>query len=387
MLIQCTKALLDRMDISTDELRLKEGYKHFPNSLKAWHANFVNINRRKAIVLMNNETRYPVVIYRPKQKDFIEIKKLIREAIVVALYMEGVSKDIINSYMADAGEIVFSKTANRSLVAKMNNAVNEIQVMQDYLDESARIQRYISIITGRFIQKSHTGEGFYPIEKMIKCLDIYRGRDDFGNPEDVLDVDLYQLKIKIDIEGYDIWRRVLVPSTYSFRHLHNIIQAVFGWHNYHLHEFKAKKDGSKIKQILMDDDPETLDWIDFDNYDVLQGRFIAIESIFPEYSKVTYTYDFGDAWEHIITFEKVIKSNKFKVMYLEGSGERPPEDVGGQWGYHEYMRIMADETDPEYESMRDWSESQREKKISSEALDRLLKNSISGYRYSPPFRY
>ena len=127
---------------------------------------------------MDNETRYSVVIYRPQQKDFKRIKGLIREAIITVLFMEGVSEDIINSYMEDAGDIVFSKTANRSLVAKMNNAVNEIQMMQEYLDESTRIQRYISIVTGRFIQRSpHTDKGFYPIDKMIECLSIYRNRD------------------------------------------------------------------------------------------------------------------------------------------------------------------------------------------------------------------
>ena len=50
-----------------------------------------------------------------------------------------------------------------------------------------------------------------------------------------------------------------MPSTYSFRHLHNIIQVVFDWHNYHLHEFMIeKKKGVKTKLIVMDDDPETL---------------------------------------------------------------------------------------------------------------------------------
>lgn len=140
MLIQCTKALLDRMKIAKDELVSPEGYEQFPGSLKAWHANIVNINRRKAVILMNNETRYPVVIYRPKPKDFARMKDLIKEAIITALRMECIREDVINSYMADAGEIAFSKTANRSMVAKMNNAVREVEYMQEYLDESTQIQ-------------------------------------------------------------------------------------------------------------------------------------------------------------------------------------------------------------------------------------------------------
>ena len=383
MLIQCTKALLGKMNITGKELSPPEGHEHFPNSLKAWHANIVNINRRKAIILMNNETRYSVVIYRPRPKDFARIKELISEAIIVALRMEGVREELIESYMTDTGEIMFSKTANKSMVAKMNNAVREVEFMQEYLDESTLIQRYISIVTGRFIQNSLNDQGFYPLEKMLECLSIYCGNDEKGNPENILEVDLYQLKIQIDIEGFDIWRRVLVPSTYSFRHLHNVIQTVFDWQNYHLHVFEAKRVGSKVKRIEMNDDPETLDWLDFDSYDVLQERFLALKDIFPYYGEITYEYDFGDSWEHTITLENIIKSNVFKATYLEGTGERPPEDVGGSWGYQEYMRIMADETDPEYEDMRAWAKSQKERKLSPEEINNWLRHSISGYRYRP----
>lgn len=382
MLIQCTKALLDKMNITGDELKSPDGHEHFPDSLKAWHANIVNVDRKKAIILMNNETRYPVVIYRPKPRDFGKMKEFIRDAIIVALRMEGIREDVINSYMADAGEISFSKTANRSMVAKMNNAVNEMQFTREFLDENRQIQRYISVMTGRFIQNSATGEAFYPIEKMIECLAIYCDNDKSGNQETVLDVNLYQLMVKINIEGFDIWRRVLVPSTYSFRYLHNVIQTVFDWQNYHLHVFEAKMDGAKVKRIVMDDEPEALELLDFDRCDILQERFLALEDIFQEYGEVTYEYDFGDSWEHTITLEKVVKSSVLKVTYLDGRGERPPEDVGGEWGYKEYVRIMEDETDPEHESMKAWSESQKERKRSSEKINDSLKRSISGYFYS-----
>lgn len=381
MLIQCTKALLDKMNITKKELKSPEGYERLPNSLKAWHANIVNINKRKAIILMNNEARYSVVIYRPRPKDFIRIKELISEAIIMALRMEGIREDVINSYMADAGEIEFSKTANRSMVAKMNNAVHEVEFMQEYLDESTQIQRYISILTGRFIQKALTDEWFYPIEKMIECLGIYGGNNKNGIPKDIIEVDLYQIRININIEGFDIWRRVLVPSTYSFRHLHNVIQTVFDWQNYHLHVFEVKKEGEKGKQIVMDDDPETLEWQDFNSYDILQERFIALKDILPKFGEVTYEYDLGDSWQHIITLEKVIKSNMFKATYLEGKGERPPEDVGGSWGYQEYMRIMADDKDPEHEGMKVWAEAQRERMLSPEKINHRLKHSMTGYSY------
>ncbi|GIN57391.1 plasmid pRiA4b ORF-3 family protein [Lederbergia ruris] len=382
MLIQCTKTLLDKIGIKGTELASPEGHEDFPKSFLAWHANLVSINRRKAIVLMNNETRYPVVIYRPSSKDFSKIKELIYEAISEAFRMEGVRKEVIEAYMAKAGEISFSKTANRSMVAKMNNAVRDIEFMNEYLDEKSRIQRYISIVAGRFIQLSGANDSFYPVEKTLESLVTIFGIDEHVGVDEVLDIDLYQLKIQINLEGHDIWRRVLVPSTYSFRHLHHIIQTVFDWQNYHLHEFTVKGSKNKSLKIVMDDDPETMEYFNFDDFEMLQERFVALEEILPEFGEVTYEYDFGDSWEHTIKFEKNVKSKTFQVTFLEGNGERPPEDVGGAWGFEEYIRIMENEKHPSYHEMKVWAENQKERNLNSEKINQRLKQVISGYSYS-----
>lgn len=376
MLIQCTKALLDKVKISPSELKSPEGYEELPRALTAWQANLVNIDRRKAIVLMNNATRYPVVIYRPRPKDFARMKGLIREAIIVALRMEGICETVIDRYMAAAGEIEFSKTTNRSMIARLNRTVYEVGAMQDCLDESTLIQRYISISAGRLLQGSSSNDYFVPIKKMIECLESYLDEDGNGICQSVLDVELYQLRVQIEIEGFDIWRRVLVPSVLSFLHLHDVIQTVFDWHGYHLHMFKARRQGSKVKQIVMSEDLETLQWFDVDSCDILDERFTALKDIFPDHEEVTYTYDFGDSWNHTITLEKTVRSNAFEVTYLDGRGERPPEDVGGIGGYMEYIRVMADDTDPEYENMKAWAESQGERKQSPEEINSRLKHCI-----------
>ena len=376
MLIQCTKALLDKVKISPSELKSPEGYEELPRALTAWQANLVNIDRRKAIVLMNNATRYPVVIYRPRPNDFARMTGLIREAIVVALRMEGICETVIERYMAAAGEIEFSKTTNRSMIARLNRTVYEVDAMQDCLDESTLIQRYISISAGRLLQGSSSNDYFVPIKKMIECLESYLDEDGNGICQSVLDVELYQLRVQIEIEGFDIWRRVLVPSVLSFLHLHDVIQTVFDWHGYHLHMFKARRQGSKVKQIVMGEDLETLQWFDVDSCDILDERFTALKDIFPDHEEVTYTYDFGDSWNHTITLEKTVRSNAFEVTYLDGRGERPPEDVGGIGGYMEYIRVMADDTDPEYENMKAWAESQGERKQSPEEINSRLKHCI-----------
>ena len=51
-------------------------------------------------------------------------------------------------------------------------------------------------------------------------------------------------QLRITIEGIDppVWRRVLVPSSMTLARLHKVIQELFDWWDYHLHEFEIGGD-------------------------------------------------------------------------------------------------------------------------------------------------
>ena len=384
MLIQCTKALLDKLGLSPDELKPAQGHENMPEALLAWHAGLVNIDRRKTVVLMNNASRYPVVIYRPKPQDFSRMRELIHKAIVEALRMEGISEAVIDRYMADAGEIQFSKTANKSLVAKLNKAVKDVYWVGEYLDSSTPIQRYFSIQAGRMPQNLPYDEFYYPINELLKYLEDRYADVTGGVRQPVIDVEAYQLKIELEIEGFDIWRRVVVPSTFSFEHLHNVIQIVFDWHNSHLHMFEVhSKRARRPMFILMDDDPDTLEWADTGEHDILLERFTALKDIFPHHENVMYEYDFGDSWGHRIVLEKVGRSNAFAATYLAGKGDRPPEDVGGESGYIEFVEIMADKRHPEHAMTKTWAQFQCAREFSPEQINHRLRHALNTEGYSP----
>lgn len=82
------KALLDKAKIEKDELLPVESCEDGAGGFYSWHAHFITINRRKAIVCMNNLTRYTIVIYRPKAKDILELENRVKEAIRTALQEE-----------------------------------------------------------------------------------------------------------------------------------------------------------------------------------------------------------------------------------------------------------------------------------------------------------
>ncbi|QTE21654.1 plasmid pRiA4b ORF-3 family protein [Polaribacter cellanae] len=52
--------------------------------------------------------------------------------------------------------------------------------------------------------------------------------------------EIVQLKITLKHSKPPIWRRILVEKDMTFEGLHNIIQDVMGWENYHLYEFQDK---------------------------------------------------------------------------------------------------------------------------------------------------
>jgi hypothetical protein len=50
------------------------------------------------------------------------------------------------------------------------------------------------------------------------------------------------LRIKVRLPGISpvVWRRVLVPATFTLRELHGVIQVATGWEGVHLYDFQLR---------------------------------------------------------------------------------------------------------------------------------------------------
>lgn len=350
----------------------------------SWHVNYITINRRKAIVCMNNLTRYPIVLYRPKAKDITHLGERVKEGIRAAFREEGILESVIEEYLRNCGSAVYSKTAGRSLVANLNKTCETVGYYSELMDEESVVQRRISLALGRYIVKFREGYD-YPSERLFQALCLMKDMPE-ENWEQMLQIENYQLKIKLMLDGHDIWRRILIPSSCTFRQLHGVIQETFGWFDYHLHEFTVPDEtyvpeeytplyAWPIKIRIVDgDDPEAEDYLEPDKYEVRYDNRTSLREIFEEIERCLYTYDFGDDWEHVILLEKVIKDshNRFPVL-MESEGERPPEDVGGPGGFEEYLSVISDPGSPEYESMVEWSEITKAKKKTIEEINRRLR--------------
>lgn len=155
---------------------------------------------------------------------------------------------------------------------------------------------------------------------------------------------IYQLKIQLRRVRPPVWRRVLVPGETTFAELHEVFQVAMGWTDSHLHEFEV--DGARYGVP----DPE---WEPGEVRDESLGRLFRVAQ---EGTRFRYVYDFGDGWEHDVTVEKVLDPQPGARYPCCIGGRRacPPEDVGGPWGYEDFLAAVADPGHDEHEQWLDW---------------------------------
>jgi hypothetical protein len=139
------------------------------------------------------------------------------------------------------------------------------------------------------------------------------------------------VSLKVTLRGAKppIWRRLLVPSTMTLGDLHLAIQAAMGWEDCHLHAFDI--DGRRYG------DRRTVD-------DVADENRLTLSSLLNSgVARCTYTYDFGDDWEHTVEIEKTQPAvdGEAYPRCVAGKGACPPEDCGGPWGYQHLLEVLA----------------------------------------------
>jgi hypothetical protein len=157
----------------------------------------------------------------------------------------------------------------------------------------------------------------------------------------------YQLKITLDGCQPAVWRRLRVPDC-TLDELHELIQSAMGWHNGHLHEFSAGKE--RFAMAEMDE------FGDLDDDAREESTVRLSELVDAGHKKLNYWYDFGDDWRHTIKIEKTLDAtlDGDSAVCLAGAGACPPEDIGGVWGYAEFLEALADPAHERHEELAEW---------------------------------
>jgi hypothetical protein len=153
---------------------------------------------------------------------------------------------------------------------------------------------------------------------------------------------VYQIKVGLKGAKPPIWRRLEVAADLSLAELHDVIQVAFPWDDSHLHVFETPYgDFGRPDSELGHRSAQSV------NLDQVTGRVG---------SKISYSYDFGDCWDHDIVVEKIFNRDETVSLPRCTGGRRaaPPEDCGGMWGYAYLMEILADPAHEEHEERLEW---------------------------------
>jgi hypothetical protein len=161
--------------------------------------------------------------------------------------------------------------------------------------------------------------------------------------------DIARLRITLDNVEPAVERRVEVPAEIRLDDLHLVIQAAMPWENYHLYEFRA---GGIAWGIPDPDVP------DFSPSEPRPADKATLAALLAETGgqRFAYEYDFGDGWGHSIEVEAIVAAAP-DVAYpqlISARGRCPPEDVGGPWGYADYLDAIADPKHERHKELIQW---------------------------------
>jgi hypothetical protein len=153
----------------------------------------------------------------------------------------------------------------------------------------------------------------------------------------------YQLKVLLKHTKPPVWRRIQVPGSTTLAGLHAVIQVAMGWTNSHLHQFEINQ---RIFGDIDDDAPEEL----------LEAADFTLQEVAQAGDRFDYLYDFGDGWSHTVTVEKVLPADSGpEVRCVAGKRNCPPEDVGGPWGFEEFLKAYSDPAHPDHAQYQQWA--------------------------------
>lgn len=127
-----------------------------------------------------------------------------------------------------------------------------------------------------------------------------------------------------------VYRTVRVPGHFHLGKLHRVLQAVFGWKDYHLHEFRVGR------QLYLSEVALVSEFLDEEG---LSEESLRLNDLPATRKSFHYGYDFGDNWSlDIQILERTPAVAGRRPELLEGFGPNVPEDCGGIPGYEESTR-------------------------------------------------
>ncbi len=150
------------------------------------------------------------------------------------------------------------------------------------------------------------------------------------NERDGKTAPIWRVKVQLLEVSPAVWRRFDTYADVTLLQLHHIIQGAMGWDLAHLYSFEHRYGG------------------EFSN----ESRLCDVCGVG---DTLTYVYDFGDDWQHLVSVEKAMtRPTGTYPRVIEGNRACPPEDCGGSWGYEEMLAVLAGPRNARRRELVEW---------------------------------
>lgn len=155
----------------------------------------------------------------------------------------------------------------------------------------------------------------------------------------------YRVRADLKDTRPPLWRRLELSSDLFLDEVHRVVQLAFGWTDSHLHQFGSGPDPYH---------PETELYlcpfqVDEGETGVPEEQVRLDEVLVDVGDKLSYVYDFGDDWRHVIKLEAIAvrQDASPRAVCTGGRRDGPAEDCGGVYAY-ELITAAADPANPDH---------------------------------------
>lgn len=157
---------------------------------------------------------------------------------------------------------------------------------------------------------------------------------------------VYRLRFTVRDVTPPIWRLVDLSADYTLLDVHRVIQSLFDWEDDHLWLFEVGRKTFGLGNLLGEA---------FGPDEVGDARATTLATVLGARVKsLQYNYDFGDDWWVDIRVEERRVGLLESPRLVDGARAGPPDDVGGPYGYAEFLVKLSDPRHPEHHEVVEW---------------------------------
>jgi hypothetical protein len=174
--------------------------------------------------------------------------------------------------------------------------------------------------------------------------------------------------VQISLGGTDIWRRIILPETYSLGDLHRVIQLLFDWNTIYGYRFILER---PVRSGIQERD-KALD----------PGMFLGE---LPAQGILTLVYEYGAQWTVRITIlSRYDAAEGEPVRCVAGAGAAPPEGVDGPLRFRRFISALERGNDTErYRALQELGKDFDPELFDIEAYNRRLVSEVYQKRQEP----